>query len=252
MIELMTTTMLVFARIAGLLRVLPIVSMSGTPKLFVLLTALAITLSLVPIVPISPVSNSMGLLLFGIGAELLFGLILGSIVNIIFGSMALAGEIMAGQMSYSMSTLFDPLMQSQDSTIGTICSWLAGLVFFGTGLHLTCISIVCESFQLIPPGTIANVFRGMEFFADAVASSILIAVKLSGPVLILVWTVQVFIAILTKMAPRMNIYFSVGITMINMSGLALLALSLPYIIRTHADAMVESTRIMVEAVRAML
>ncbi|MEE2750811.1 MAG: flagellar biosynthetic protein FliR [Myxococcota bacterium] len=252
MIEVMTTALLVFARIAGLMRVLPVLSMAGTPKLFLLLSGFAITLAVLPIVPVAPLSATLGVLVFGVMGEILLGVLLGSIVQAIFASMTLAGEVMANQMSFAMATLFNPLMKGTDSTIGTICNWLAGLVFLGIGLHFTCIGIVAESFQVIPPGAVAEVFKGMEFFVDAVSTSILIGVKLSGPVLILVWLVQIFVAILTKMAPRMNVYFSVGITLVNVAGLGLLGLSLPFILQTHGEAMVNSTRVMVEAVKAMI
>jgi len=252
MIEVMITALLVFSRLAGMMRVLPVLSMAGTPKLYLLLTGFAITVTILPIVPLAPLSTTMGVLLFGMAGEILVGILMGSIVLAIFTSMTLAGEIMANQMSFSMATLFDPLMKSTDSTIGTICNWLAGLVFLGAGLHFTCIGIVAESFQVIPPGRVASIFEGMEFFVDAVSTSILIGVKLSGPVLILVWLVQIFVAILTKMAPRMNVYFSVGITLVNVAGLGLLGLSLPFILQTHGEAMVNSTLIMVEAVKAMI
>ena len=105
MIEVMITALLVFSRLAGMMRVLPVLSMAGTPKLYLLLTGFAITVTILPIVPLAPLSTTMGVLLFGMAGEILVGILMGSIVLAIFTSMTLAGEIMANQMSLPSSMI---------------------------------------------------------------------------------------------------------------------------------------------------
>jgi flagellar biosynthesis protein FliR len=84
------------------------------------------------------------------------------------------------------------------------------------------------------------------------AHTIVLGMQLAGPVLALVWLVQVFVMVLTKIAPRMNIYFSVGMILVNGAGLMLLGLSLPYLLKTHGEAMHYATELLTQAVQAIL
>ena len=59
--------------------------------------------------------------------------------------------------------------------------------------------------------------------------------------MILVWLVNVFVAVLVKLAPRMNIYFSVGMILVNVAGLALFAVGLPYFLTVHQEAILNAT-----------
>jgi hypothetical protein len=50
----------------------------------------------------------------------------------------------------------------------------------------------------------------------------------------------------------MNIYFSVGMMLTNGAGLMLLALSYPYLLTTHGEAMHYATDLLTQAVQAIL
>jgi flagellar biosynthesis protein FliR len=120
------------------------------------------------------------------------------------------------------------------------------------GLHLTCIGILADSFTLLPPGRVPGIFGGIDLLLEALAHTMVLGMQLAGPVLALVWMVQVFVMVLTKMAPRMNIYFSVGMMLVNGAGLMLLGLSFPYLLKTHGEAMHYATDLMTQAVQALL
>ncbi len=252
MLVWVTTGMFVFARMAGLLLTLPVVSTQGVPRHVNILGAMALTLVLVPVVPATPGAPTLALLVLGMIGDVVLGLLLGFIVNAVFVSFAIASEVMAIQMGFSMATLFDPVLKSMDGAIGVLGNWLAGMAFLGMGLHLTCIGILADSFTLLPPGRVPGIFAGIDLLLEALATAIVLGMQLAGPVLALVWLVQVFVMVLTKIAPRMNIYFSVGIMLVNGAGLVLLGLSFPYLLKTHGDAMHYATDLMTQAVQAIL
>jgi flagellar biosynthetic protein FliR len=252
MLVWITTGMFVFARLAGLLLTLPVVSTQGVPRHVNIMGAMALTLVMVPVVPAAPGAPTLAFLVMGMMGDVVLGLLLGLIVNAIFISFTIASEVMAMQMGFAMAALFDPVLKAMDGPIGVLGNWLAGMVFLGMGLHLTCIGILADSFALLPPGRVPGVFGAIDILLDAMAHTIVMGMQLAGPVLALVWLVQVFVMVLTKIAPRMNIYFSVGMILVNGAGLMLLGLSLPYLLKTHGEAMHYATELLTQAVQAIL
>lgn len=238
-LELLFTALLVFARLGGLLLALPVVSAQGVPRHVQVFGALILTLLVLPNVVLSPVAGTLGLMALALSAEIFVGVLMGSVVNAIFGAFALGCDVMSQQMGFAMANLFNPLQKTQQGAIATLGSWLAGLVFLGSGLHMMCIGVAVDTFQSVPPGGVSSLVEGSHVLMEAVADSITLGTKLAGPVLILVWLVNVFVAVLTKMAPRMNVYFSVGMILVNVVGLGLFGVSLPFLLDVHQGKLLD-------------
>lgn len=238
---LMATALLVFARLGGLMFTMPVISMSGVPKHIPVFLSMILCILVVPHVELAQADSTIGLMALSMAGEILVGILMGSVVAAIFGAAAMAADIMAMQMGFAMAMLFNPLAKSQQGAIAGLAAWCAGLIFLGSGIHLICIGVLVDSFQVIPPGQVSNLLAGSQVLMDAVAESISLSLKLAGPVLILVWLVNVFVAVLVKLAPKMNIYFSVGMILVNVAGLALFAIGLPYFLSVHEEAVLDAT-----------
>jgi flagellar biosynthesis protein FliR len=57
--------------------------------------------------------------------------------------------------------------------------------------------------------------------------------RMSGPVLALVFLIHVFVACLTKLAPQMNIFFSLGMILTMVAGLWMVYVILPHQFEVH-------------------
>jgi len=249
--ELIATTLLVFARLGGLMFTMPVISMAGVPKHVAVLLSMILSILVVPHVQWTQPDLTLGLLALSMAGEIFVGILMGAVVGAIFGAISMAADIMSMQMGFAMAMLFNPLQKSQQGAIAGLAAWCAGLVFLGSGLHLICIGVLVDSFQVVPPGEVHSLVAGSQILMDAVAESISLALRLSGPVLILVWLVNVFVAVLVKLAPKMNIYFSVGMILVNVAGLVLFAVALPFILTIHEDALLDATSKMALVVGGM-
>ena len=67
-------------------------------------------------------------------------------------------------------------------------------------------------------------------------ASVALGLQLAGPILVMVWLVNVLVAVLARLAPKMNVFFSVGMTLTSSLGILLLAVSLPWLIAVHHEA----------------
>ena len=245
--------MLVFGRVGGLVFALPMLSAQGVPRMVQVMLAMAITVVITPVVPVAPEPGSLGLLMLSMAAEVSLGLFLAVGVAVMFGAFALGTEIMGLQMGLGMARLFDPLVKAQEGLLGALASWLAGLAFLLMGLHLECIMIVGESFSLAPPGVVSLPWEQFPSVVPLIGRSIWLGVQLSAPVLALVWLVNVFVAVLAKLAPKMNVFFSIGMTISSVCGLVLFAVALPWLLDTHSHAMLDAVywieRVLADMVR---
>ena len=237
----LATTLLVFARHGGLMFTLPVISMAGVPKHVAVLLSMILSLLVVPHVQVAEPDLTLGLMALSMAGEILVGVLMGAVVAAIFGAAAMAADIMAMQMGFAMAMLFNPLAKSQQGAIAGLAAWCAGLVFLGSGLHMVCIGVLVDSFAVVPPGNVSDLLAGSHILMDAVAESISLALKLAGPVLVLVWLVNVFVAVLVKLAPKMNIYFSVGMILVNVAGLVLFGAGLPFFLSVHEKAILDAT-----------
>lgn len=244
--------MLVFGRVGGLLLALPLFNAQGVPKYIPVFLSVLLSLIITPLLPPVATPPTLGILLMGVASEMAVGVLLGGIVAAVFGAFSMACETMAMQMGFGMASLFDPLQKTSTGALGTLASWLAGMVFLATGLHLHCVELVAESFTAVPPGSLPNLLAAGPVVIQTVAESIAVAGRLAGPVLALVWMVNVFVAVLTRLAPRMNVYFSMGTILTSCAGLALFAIALPNMVLAHSESIVVAVgwlEVVIEAIR---
>lgn len=229
----MWTGLCVFVRVAALLSRLPAFSSSGTPKSAVVLSALAITAVLAPALEPAPEPDGLYGLVFGIAVEVALGLLLGAGVDLAFAAIATGAEIAATQMGFANGTLFDPLQEASSDALGTLASWIAALLFLSLGLHLTCLEALAAGFGRFPPGQPFRPGEGLLQLVEAGGDAVVVGVQLAGPVLVLVFTINLLTAILGRLAPRIHAFFAVGTTLTGLLGLAMFALALPWTVEIH-------------------
>ncbi len=225
--EVVVTAALVFLRLVGVIAGLPIFDAQGTPRHAVILGAL----------PVSAVPTSIAGLVGAVVLELLYGALLSLGVRATFAAVAMAGELLSIQAGFAMATLFDPLERGQSSALGTLAVWLSGMAFLSAGLHLRAIEIVGRSFELVPPGQLRPGSSALPGVIEAVGTHFALGVQLAGPFLALVFVVNVVMAVLARLAPRMNVFFSIGMTTTAIGSLALLFVALPWLLAVHLAAL---------------
>lgn len=229
------TVGLVLGRVGTMLALAPIYGMMGMPRWATALLALGCSAIVAGNLEPVALDGGLGSLVVALLGEVAAGVALGMGVAATFSALAFGAEIAAAQAGYSVATLIDPLNRASETALGALGGWLAGLVFVAMGLHGRCIEIVARSFELVPVGAVALPHAGAGWAVARVAACTALGVQLSAPVLAGVWLIHLFIALLSKLAPRMHAFFSVGTTVTGAAGLALLAVSLPWMMAVHRD-----------------
>ena len=102
---------------------------------------------------------------------------------------------MTMQIGLGLAMMLDPLQRAQNGTVGVLASWLSGTAFIGMGLHHQCLLLVGQSFAQVPPGSGVLPTAAAPLLMAAVGSCISLGLQLAGPVLVLVWLVNCFVAL---------------------------------------------------------
>jgi len=230
---LLITMGLVASRMGGVMMLMPAFGARGVPRMAKALCVLGMTIVIGPTVPQAEVSPTIAYLLLSIATEVIVGVLIGGVVSFVFGALSLANEVMSNQIGHGAAQLFDPMLKSSHGPVATLGSLLATLVFLGANLHLVLLVNVADSFHAVPPGGVASPFGAGVIWVDVAQQVMEAGIGLAGPVLVLVFLIHSFVAVLTRLAPNMNIFFSLGLVMTVLAGCWMLMVMLPYQLEAH-------------------
>ncbi len=223
----------VFCRIGACLMIMPGFSSARVPARVRLFVALAISLAAMPLlydrlysllqdqslsrlVSIMVTESLIGIVM-GLGARLFF-LMLEMLASTIAQAIGLAG--IAGV----------PIEEgASEATLVTFILMAATLLFFLADLHLEVIRGLVSSYDVVPPGTGFPTRFSMSEIADALTGASMLALRLSGPFIVLSVLVNFAFGLANKMTPMIQIYFAAMPVLIGLGFLLMMVLARPFL-----------------------
>ena len=216
-----------FLRISALLLAAPLFSAASIAVRVRVILALTVSVLIAPLLPSPPVVD----LISGISVllalqEVLIGVAMGFVMQLVFGAVVVAGQAIAMSMGLGFAMSVDPQNGVQVPVVSQLNVVLATLIFLAIDGHLMLLSLLVESFTLLPVAGLINdtglfsavVALGSQLFANAVL--------LSLPTLTAILMINVAFGVITRAAPQLNI-FAVGFPVTILVGFLFMLLSLP-------------------------
>ena len=157
-----------------------------------------------------------GLPLFSIiFVELLIGLTSGLLLTVLFSASSLAGEKIAASTGLSFAGLIDPESGTQTPVISQILSLFMIVVFLSLNGHLLVLSVILESYKVLPIGATNINMSMIELGIDAGGLMFKFGALIMLPLVVGITLLNVVIGIVTRSAPTLNLFsFGFPITMI--------------------------------------
>lgn len=216
-----------FLRISSLLLASPIFSASSFPVRARVLLAVFITALVVPALPSIPSVDVLGAegLLIAL-QQVMIGLAMGFVIQMIFASVVIAGQSLAMTMGLGFAMSVDPQNGVQVPVLSQLYMILATLVFLAVNGHLLLIQFLVDSFTYLPIGL--SGWRD-DFGLDVVlwaSQMFMSALLMALPALISILLINVSFGVITRAAPQLNI-FAVGFPVTILAGFLFVWLSLP-------------------------
>jgi flagellar biosynthetic protein FliR len=217
------------ALILALLATAPVFNNTSLPLRIRLALGLAITFVFAAVLPAPPpllAGSWLGLAV--IGEQILIGMLMGFALRIAFAAMDVAGEMIGLQMGLSFATFFDPGRGGQSSVLAEFFGLLTSLIFLAMNGHLLLLSLLVESFTILPINAGTLHAAGLTHLLTASAMMFSLGVMVSLPLITALLVANISLGVLARVAPTLNI-FAVGFPVTLGLGFIVLMLSLPYL-----------------------
>lgn len=216
-----------FLRISAMMLAAPVFSAASVTVRVRIIMAVMIAALLAPMLPAMPGTDpfsALGLVLSL--REIAIGLVMGFVMQLVFGAVVVAGQAVSMSMGLGFAMSIDPQNGVSVPVVSQFYVILATLLFLVVDGHLLLIAAVAESFTVLPIGSaappggmfMAVVALGGELFASALL--------LALPTMTAILMINVAFGVITRAAPQLNI-FAVGFPVTIVAGFVFMLLALP-------------------------
>lgn len=137
--------------------------------------------------------------------ELVLGMALGIIVRMLIAAVQIGGAIINFQMGFSMVNAVDPLTGQQEPVTTHFLYMCTMLTFLTLNGHLHLIRALGNSFEIVPPGGLFLTPQLMTEVMLFAKQMFILGVRIAAPVILALFLVDLALALISKMAPQMNI-----------------------------------------------
>jgi flagellar biosynthetic protein FliR len=211
-------------RISAFLLSAPFFSIRAVTVRIRVLLATLLTLMVYPLTDwptIDPISASG---LQQVFVQVFIGVSMGLLLQIVNAALIVGGQAISSSMGLSMANMVDPNM----GNVPVIAQFLivcSTLIFLGLGGHVIVISLVLESFQLLPVGELVELQALIGLIIEWSSMMFLGALLLGMPIIASLLLINIGLGVITRAAPALNI-FAVGFPAMILAGMVLLLISM--------------------------
>lgn len=211
-------------RISAFLIATPFFSLRAVSLRIRILLALALTWMIYPLTDwpmVDPISAEGLRELF---VQVFIGVLMGLILQVINAALVVGGQAISASMGLSMANMVDPNM----GNVPVIAQFLiicSTLIFLGLGGHVIVISMLLESFKIVPIGAVIELSILFDLMVKWSAMVFLGGVLLALPILVALLFINIGLGVITRAAPALNI-FAVGFPAMILAGILLLSMSM--------------------------
>ena len=226
--EILIVFLLLTIRIGAIVLSLPLLNSRNIPAQLKVMLILMLSVALYPLVQTQQVviPQRLGHLGLIVVSEMLIGLTIGFVAQILFAGIQLGGEIISQQMGLNFATIFDPQNAHQVSLIAHFQDVLAMLLFLSGSAHHWFIFAMAESLQSIPLGALSASGAVLPVILTLLGKACVIAIQLAAPVSIALLLATLVLGVIARLVPQLNVFMLSFPATLGL-GMVMLALALP-------------------------
>jgi len=230
-LDYVLASFLIFVRVSGLIMTAPFFNSATFPKQVKLYFALITSVILCFVIPsdsiLIPIKSGLPFIVIAIILEALVGIALGLIGQLIFAGIEMAGRLVSLKITLSFARIINTQSKQKTDLVGNLFTMLAIWVFLIIGGDKMYINALVKSFKLIPIAQ-AHLQQAGPFMLNVANYLFVVAVQLAAPFLIVLFLLDLALAIFARIMPQANIMF-IAIPVKLLLGYFLLAWIFPYL-----------------------
>jgi flagellar biosynthesis protein FliR len=216
-----------FLRITGLVLIAPVLGSALVARRVKMALVLLLTLALAPLVPPAPaIAPFSAVALLTAAQQLLIGIAIGFVAQIVFDALVVAGQLVATTMGLGYAMLIDPNHGANTAVVGQFFLIMGLLLFLALGGHLLVLGVLADSFRWLPPGPQGLDLPGVATLVAWGGRIFEAGVVIALPAVVGLLLVNLALGVVSRAAPQLNL-FAVGFPVSMLLGFLMLLLSLP-------------------------
>ncbi len=202
--------LLVFARMGGMIFIHPVFARRGIPSMVKVGLVLTLSLLIAPAAAAGqPAIQSLGT--FGMVEamlrEVMMGLVIGSLFQMFFYMIYVAGDLLDTVFGLAMGKVMDPAGGVQSAILGQFVNVFFYLYFFAAGCHLLTVKLFAYTYEVVPVGAATLITRNMAWYIVGMFGSIFtMVVKLALPFVAAEFVLEVSMGVLMKLIPQIHVF----------------------------------------------
>jgi len=215
-----------FVRIGAFLMVMPLVGGSFVPVRVRLILAVALTITIAPLVPATAtqeVLSAAGLVMMI--QEIGIGVAMGFLVQLVFDAIALGGQVIGMSMGLGFAVFLDRARGVSIPVLGQLFMMLGMLVFLSLDGHLALIQLLAQSFKSMPISSSGLTVPILSELLSWTSQLFVFAMKIALPAITALLVVNLSFGIMSRAAPTLNL-FAVGFPVTMLLGFAVIFLNM--------------------------
>lgn len=218
---------LVFARVGGMIMLLPGFGEPAIPARVRLGFALVLAITLSPTLASSiPAANTTAWGMAGqMISETLIGVLLGGAARLLVSSLATAGQIIGLEMGLSFAQTADPTMSGSGQLVSVFLGLMGIALIFATGLHHMFLLGIAGSYDVIAPGAPPPVGDAAQLALETTSKSFLVGFQIATPLVVAGLIFRLGLGALSRLIPQIQVFFVV-LPLQMLGGYIILALGL--------------------------
>lgn len=209
-VDYILASFLIFVRVSSLFLTAPYFSSAAFPAQVKIFFALLTSILLYPVIPAQNVGidpqSGVVFIASAILAEVLVGAALGLVGQIVFAGLELAGRLISLKIALGFASMVDSMTQQQSTVVSNLFSMLAVLIFLSIGGDKIYLTGLVKSFELVPLQQ-AQIELAGPFMLEIATYLFVIGVQITAPFIIVLFLVDLSLAIFARIMPQANIMF---------------------------------------------
>lgn len=186
--------------------------------------------------------------------EIFVGATLGFVCALSFEALRMAGQIIDNSAGITQATTMVPQLEDRISPTSNFLYQLGIVFFFAIGGHRVFLWALTRSFDLIEPHRGIDVGEGLAELTMTIvrmtADSITLGVLMAFPVVAAILLTNIFLALVNKSAPQINVFF-LGLPLKAVLASAMLLLSVDVVLDQFLDRAFEDLDLVVDLMEVL-
>ncbi|MBH68679.1 MAG: flagellar biosynthetic protein FliR [Rhodospirillaceae bacterium] len=201
--------LIVFARVAATVMLIPGIGEAFVPIKVRLLFALLLTIIIAPLVSgsLPPEPRQVVELFRLLAVEIVIGIYIGIVAKIMLLTLDTVGRFIGVTIGMANAEVFNPSISSQASLPGLLLTTMGVMILFATNMHHTLILAVTDSYNMFPVGKMLLAGDSAFVVARLIGDSFRLALQLAAPFIVISLIFFMGLGMLARLMPQLQIFF---------------------------------------------